>query len=248
MPRAAVRGWGIAAYVLLLGLAALWLAWLLLAKVDFLYPVAYRLLDIPATLNTFVPQNRHGRQDFIRTDAAEHARLFAAMAEAVRHGGKGLEELRYHDPQGRELGRLLTRDEVTHLRDVAHLVERGERAGLLALVGWAVFALLLGLKHVPLPSAGRLLAGSVASLAVLAGASFVLGPVEVFYALHRWVFPPDHPWFFYYQDSLMSSLMQAPNLFGFIGALWLGASLVLLLTLNHAVRLVVRMLMSRRSS
>lgn len=247
MPRA-VRGWVIAAYGLLLWLAALWLAWLLLAKVDFLYPVAYRLLDIPATLNTFVPQNRHGRQDFIRTDAAEHARLFAAIAKAVRHGGQGLEGLRYHDPQGRELGCLLTADEVIHLRDVAHLIERGERAGLLAFVGWAALALLLGLKHVPVPRAGRLLAGSVAGLAVLAGALFALGPVEVFYAWHRWVFPPDHPWFFHYQDSLMSSLMQAPNLFGFIGALWLGASLALLLALNHAVRLAVRILMPRRSS
>ncbi len=247
MPRA-VRGLAVTAYGILLWPAALWLAWLLLAKVDFLYPAGYRLLDIPATLSTYVPQNRHGRQDFTRTDAAEHARLFAAIAEAVRHGGKGLEELRYHDPQGRELGRLLTRDEVTHLRDVAHLVESGERAGLLALAGWAVLALLLSLGHVPVPRAGRLLAGSLAGLAVLAGALFALGPVEVFYAWHRWVFPPDHPWFFYYQDSLMSSLMQAPNLFGFIGALWLGASLVLLLALNHAVRLAARILMPRRSS
>ncbi|MEO1750836.1 DUF1461 domain-containing protein [Thiofaba sp. EF100] len=247
MPRA-VRGLAIAAYGLLLWLAALWLAWLLLAKVDFLYPMAYRLIDIPATLNTFVPQNRHGRQDFIRTDAAEHARLFAAIAEAVRHGGQGLEGLRYHDPQGRELGRLLTADEVTHLRDVAHLIETGERAGLLALAGWGGLALLLSLGRVPVPQAGRLLAGSLAGLALLAGALLALGPVEVFYAWHRWVFPPDHPWFFYYQDSLMSSLMQAPNLFGFIGALWLGASLMLLLALNVMARQAGRILMQRRSS
>lgn len=247
MPRA-VRGWAIAAYGLLLWLAALWLAWLLLAKVDFLYPVAYRLLDIPTTLHTFVPQNRHGRQDFIRTDAAEHARLFAAIAEAVRHGGQGLEGLRYHDPQGRELGGLLTADEVTHLRDVAHLIGFGERAGLLALAGWGGLALLLSLGRMPVPQTARLLAGSLAGFVLLAGALLVLGPVEVFYAWHRWVFPPDHPWFFYYQDSLMSSLMQAPNLFGFIGVLWLGASLVLLLALNAMARVAGRILMPRRSS
>jgi hypothetical protein len=243
MPKT-VQGWAIAAYGILLWPAALWLAWLGLAKLDFLYPLGYRLLDIPATLSTYVPQNRHGRQDFTRTDAAEHARLFAAIAAAVRHGGKGLEELRYRDPQGRDLGPLLTTDELTHLRDVAHLVESGERIGLLAFVGWAVLVLLLSLGRVPIPGAGRLLFGSLAGLAVLAGALFALGPVDLFYAWHRWVFPPDHPWFFYYQDSLMSSLMQAPNLFGFIGALWLGASLVLLLALNHAVRI----LMPRRSS
>ncbi|MEW5973741.1 MAG: DUF1461 domain-containing protein [Pseudomonadota bacterium] len=246
MPRA-VRGLAVTAYGILLWPAALWLAWLLLAKVDFLYPAGYRLLDIPATLAAFVPHNRHGRQDFTRTDAAEHARLFASMAHAIRHGGEGLEGLRYRDPQGRELGRLLTPDEVTHLRDVAHLVEAGERAGLLALAGWAVLAVLLGLRRVPLPGAGRLLAGSSAVLALFAGALLALGPVEVFYAWHRWVFPPEHPWFFYYQDSLMSSLMQAPNLFGFIGVLWLFTAILILLALNAVARRAGQFVINRRS-
>lgn len=246
MPRP-VRGLAIAAYGLLLWPAALWLAWLLLAKVDFLYPAGYRLLDIPATLAAYVPHNRHGRQDFTRTDAAEHARLFAAMAHAVRHGGEGLEALRYRDPQGRELGRLLTRDEVTHLRDVAHLVEAGEHAGLLALAGWALLAVLLGLRHVPVPGLGRLLLGSLAVLVVCAGALFALGPVEVFYAWHRWIFPPEHPWFFYYQDSLMSSLMQAPNLFGFIGVLWLFTAVLILLALNAVARRAGQSVINRRS-
>jgi hypothetical protein len=34
--------------------------------------------------------------------------------------------------------------------------------------------------------------------------------------MHVWVFPADHQWFFYYQDSLMSTLMKAPYLFGYI--------------------------------
>jgi len=230
------------AYAFLLWPAALWLAWLLLARVDFLYPAAYRLLDIPATLATYVPHNRHGRQDFIYTDAAEHARLFAAMAHAIRHGGEGLEELRYRDPQGRELGRLLTLDELTHLRDVAQLVEAGERAGLLAFIGWLALTIVLGLGRIPLPSTKRLLIASLTLLALMAGVLLALGPVEVFYAWHRWVFPPGHPWFFYYQDSLMSSLMQAPNLFGVIAAAWLCAGLALLLALHAAARWVGRMI------
>jgi len=31
--------------------------------------------------------------------------------------------------------------------------------------------------------------------------------------LHVLIFPADHQWFFYYQDSLMSTLMKAPDLF-----------------------------------
>lgn len=247
MPRPA-RGFLLVAYGLLLWPAALWLAWLLLARVDFLYPAAYRLLDIPATLAAYVPHNRHGRQDFAQTDAAEHALLFAAMVHAVRHGGEGLEALDYHDPQGRKLGLLLTPAEVTHLRDVSRLVEAGERAGLLAFSGWVIIAFLLGLLRVPPPGLKRLLFGSLAVLSVLAGVLLAYGPVEVFYAWHTWVFPPDHPWFFYYQDSLMSSLMQAPNLFGVIGGLWLFTSGMVLLGLVAIGRLLGRIFMQRRSS
>jgi hypothetical protein len=44
-----------------------------------------------------------------------------------------------------------------------------------------------------------------------------VGWVEVFYAAHRWIFPDDHQWFFFYQESLMSTMMQAPDLFLYIG-------------------------------
>ncbi len=239
------RAGALAAYALLLWLAALWLAWIVLARADFLYPVAYRLLDIPSTLEAYVPHNRHGRQDFLSTDAAEHARLFSAIVHAVRHGGEGLEEIGYHDPQGHRLGRLLTEDEITHLRDVAHLVSTWERVGLFAFAAWLGLGLISILRRLPLPGMGRLLKGCVGLLLLAAGLVVLAGPVEVFYAWHRWVFPPGHPWFFYYQDSLMSSLMQAPNLFGFIGVLWLFTALLVLLALHIFMRMVARGLLGR---
>ncbi|MFB0999964.1 MAG: hypothetical protein QMC13_06995, partial [Colwellia sp.] len=45
----------------------------------------------------------------------------------------------------------------------------------------------------------------------------IFGFTEIFYYLHTVVFPDDHQWFFYYQESLMSSLMKAPDLFAGIG-------------------------------
>jgi hypothetical protein len=55
----------------------------------------------------------------------------------------------------------------------------------------------------------------------------IAGPTQVFYQFHLWIFPADHQWFFYWQDSLMSTLMKAPVLFGGIAAvIALGALLL----------------------
>ena len=51
--------------------------------------------------------------------------------------------------------------------------------------------------------------------------------------MHEMVFPDDHQWFFYYQDSLMTTLMKAPDIFFAIGAVWaiLASVIYLLLSL-----------------
>ena len=62
---------------------------------------------------------------------------------------------------------------------------------------------------------------------------FAVGAHDVFKAMHEMVFPDDHQWFFYYQDSLMTTLMKAPDIFFAIGAVWaiLASVIYLLLTL-----------------
>tara|TARA_Y100000588_G_scaffold356149_1_gene412087 strand:- start:498 stop:764 length:267 start_codon:yes stop_codon:yes gene_type:complete len=60
---------------------------------------------------------------------------------------------------------------------------------------------------------------TIALSAITTGVVFALGPKQVFYWFHIKVFPEGHQWFFYYQESLMSTLMKAPDLFGFIAVL-----------------------------
>jgi hypothetical protein len=60
--------------------------------------------------------------------------------------------------------------------------------------------------------------------------------VPVFYALHDWIFPPDRPWFFYYQDSLLTTMMKAPDLFGAIAAEILAVALLLYTGILFAAR------------
>jgi len=206
-------------------LMAALLAWHLLAQLNFGYALAYPLLDIEEHIQTFGPQNRY-KEGFGETGPEEHRALFAAISESIQNSGEGLAQIEYQKPDGSR-SRLLREPEVVHLQDVALLVDALYWAGALAVVLGAALGFVAYRRRLKPPQPGWVLAGFALVLAAGGATLALLGPVEVFYGLHDLIFPPDHPWFFYYQDSLMTTLMKAPDLFGFIGALWLLLSLAL---------------------
>jgi len=226
---------------LALGLASLFIAWRSLAAVDFAYPLLYDVLSIDATIARYAPRNEV-RPGFQYTDRAERERLFAAIVDAVRHDGRGLGTLVYHAPNGRILGRLLTPPEIQHLRDVARLVGAFERAGWLALLAVAGLLAAAVLRRERMPPLWTFGAGAFLVLGAGTLITFLLGPVHVFYWLHRHIFPPGHEWFFYYEQSLMSTMMQAPNLFG-----WIAVFLLALAVLVFAVALLASRLLLERT-
>lgn len=216
-------------------LAALWIAWRCLAAADFLYPVFYDLLDIEAHIEEFAPQNRY-KHDFETTSRDERLRLFAAIVAAIEDSGRGLPALDYRDPGGRRIDHLLRAPEIGHLQDVAALVDRVRVLGWLA-VGWtAVHLLLIRMFGWRVPAVGRLVGASIAVTVAGIALVLVIGPKRVSSVLHELVFPPDHPWFFYYQDSLMSTMMKAPDLFGAIALALLALALVFYAALLCAAR------------
>lgn len=201
------------------------LAWHLLAQVDFGYALGYSVLDIGSHIEEFGPQNRY-RPDFEKTDRDEHFRLFGAITDGIQSDGEGLAEIRYPLVDGTR-ATLLRPQEVVHLQDVARLIKHYYQAGSVAAV------LLLGLLiysfrcRRPPPKPTKIL--TIFGAVVVAGAIalWLIGSVRVFYWLHQYAFPKDNPWFFYYQDSLMTTLMKAPDLFGFIGLLLLALTAVI---------------------
>lgn len=220
-----VRGLHWALLLLALAVSALFATWHALAAVDFGYPVWYEVLDIDRTIETSGPRNST-RPDFQGTDRAERERLFGAIVDAVHDDGRGLDALTYHDPSGQPIGPLLTRPEIVHLEDVAHLVATFTRAGWVATGVLLVLAIAAVPRRAPPPSGRRIAAVTALLLGVVTAGVLLAGPVRVFYGLHEILFPPEHEWFFYYDESLMSMLMQAPNLFGPIAVAWIIASLV----------------------
>lgn len=214
-----------AAMVIGLAVAALFLSWHALASFDFGYGVWYDALEIDETIATYGPEN-HYRPAFHHTDRSERERLFSAIVDAIHHNGAGLDELTYHLPDGRAVAPLLTPPEIAHLEDVARLVQVLNLAGLAGTVVFVLLAAHAGWRHARPPSGTRIAAVTVGVLLTGAAAILLIGPVRVFYALHEVIFPPDNPWFFYYEDSLMSMMMQAPDLFGPIAALWVVLALL----------------------
>lgn len=206
-------------------LGSLFLAWRLLAVLDFMYPAVYETADLGAHIKKYAPLNRY-RDGFELTTREEHQRLFGDIAEAIRDSGNGLGSLVYKDPDGKTLGVLLRPAEIIHLTDVAKLVRTLERAGIAAVFVLVAVLITVRRQRILLPSPVRLFALAAGSVFVISMGIIVAGPVDVFYGLHRRIFPSDNQWFFYYEESLMSTLMKAPDLFGYIAVILVALTLL----------------------
>jgi len=205
---------------------ALFIAWQLLSTVNFLYPLWHNALNIGDTVRVYGPQNRY-RHGFEQTTAQEQARLFAAILDAVENDGRGLNDLRYRDPEGKPIDRLLTPPEIVHLKDVTRLIAGFYKFSWACLIVFIAVIISLWMRPTARPALKRVLV--TFSTVITAGTVLVLvlGAKKVFYKLHTWIFPEGHRWFFYYQESLMTTLMKAPDLFAGIAVEWLVLTLML---------------------
>jgi len=200
--------------------ASLLASWQLLKSADFLYPLWYDVIGIDRTIAEYGPKNSY-REYFELTTREERSRLFAAIVAGIHDGGQGLETLTYHDARGQAVAPLLRSPEITHLRDVARLVDGLYRFGLGAIVVWIIVLASLWRMHLPPPPLGRYFAGLGLLAVMTTFAVIAIGAKKVFYTAHALIFPAGHQWFFYYEESLMTMLMKAPDLFAAIAAEWL---------------------------
>lgn len=199
---------------------ALFLAWHTLSSVHFLYPLLYDTLDFGAVIQHYAPLNIH-KSDFEQTDRTQHIALFAEIVRAINRGGEGLAEMVYYTPQGQVIDTFLHSAEVIHLQDVANLLETLTRATYWVMGGLCLLVMGLKWKKRPLNHLAKTLGWT---LAALGGGTFLViawDAQALFYALHTLVFPEQHQWFFYYQESLMTTLMKAPDIFAAIAGLLL---------------------------
>lgn len=187
-----------------------------MASVDFAYPLLHDVMDIEQHTLKYGPQNRY-RNNFENTDRDERIRLFSAINTAIHHQGKGLEGISYFDKDTRQkISTLLHTSEILHLQDVSILVDLFRYTALTAFCIWLILMWIYYKRRINPPNIKQ---QSLSTLFILLASTIIIliiGPVNVFYAFHEWLFPANHKWFFYYQESLMTILMKAPYLFGYI--------------------------------
>jgi len=209
-------------YTLLTILLSITLSWVVLAKSDFLYGIWHDYGGIGAAIDKYGPSNRY-KVGFGETTREERIRLFAAINRSVHRGGTGLEQIAYSAPALETPQLMLREPEVVHLQDVANLIDVLFWVGFGSFILWVEVTSYLLLVKKTMPGLKDQLLAMLSMLLACMMAVFLIGPNKVFSAFHIWVFPDGHQWFFYYQESLMSTLMYAPYLFA-----WIAFAMVLL--------------------
>lgn len=190
-------------------------SWLVHKQINFAYPAWYQVLQIQNHIDEYAPQNKFQKQSFQTTSPKQHISLFAQINTAIHQNGIGLESIRYRG-ENQYSQQLLTQAEIVHLKDVASLINTLSLISIAHLIMCILLVIYIKQCRVNRPKATAILATTTISALTLIGTLLIYGFEQVFYQLHQWVFPKNHQWFFYYQDSLMSTLMKAPDLFAYI--------------------------------
>lgn len=216
---------------------ALGISWMIWASFDFAYEYLYTLINIDQHIAQFAPRN-YAKSGFELTTEAERFRLFSEIVRAIHQQGTGLSSLAYFNAEGQLIQTLFTRDEVIHLQDVSILIDRLKWTLLACaiLFFWLLMDLYKG--RIPMPSLGTLVTYILTTLVFMIILVLLIGAHDVFYQLHVWVFPDEHKWFFYYEESLMSTMMKAPDLFAYIAVLLLVLAVALFILIMWLLRLI----------
>lgn len=209
--------WGL--FLLLTFVITLPASWWALSKVDFAYSFLYDQIGISEHIAIYAPRNNKNKNEFEFTPKAERVALFHGIVNAINNNGKGLVQLDYKNQKNQRIG-LLTVAEIIHLRDVSNLLNKLKPLALGVLAVWLIIMIILRLKRIKLPPAKQLLVSTLIILIIFSVILVFIGAEKVFNQLHIWVFPNNHQWFFYYEESLMSTMMKAPDLFAYIAGLW----------------------------
>ena len=221
--------------------SCLYVSWQVLSQANFLYDQIYEHNNLEAHVNEFAPLNRNDKESFALTSKTERVRVFNDIAREINSGGGGLGSIAYTPEGAGAATPFLVEAERDHLQDVANLVSSLKPIGavlaslLIAFYGFCWYYKVSRYQYFWRPSGIFISLFQISAVAVLCIAiTFALGPQQTFYLLHEWAFSDKAQWYFYFEDSLMTTLMPEivfANIAALLGILtvltWLVANFVL---------------------
>ena len=181
---------------------------------------------IETHINEFAPQNRQNRNNFEQTSKDERVRIVGEILRIVNAKGVGLKAIQYFNTDGAPINLFLTLEEVDHLEDIGVLVQlMNNLAFIFILLLLLIISLAWRYKRAA-PSLLMLICSMASFVVTITGCIIFLGPLEVFNKLHELVFADKSQWHFYYQDSLMTTLLKAPDTFASMAVLMTAIALM----------------------
>jgi lipoprotein signal peptidase len=206
-------------------ISCLYMSWQILAQANFLYDQIYDHNNLEKHINEYAALNRNGKESFALTDKAERVQIFNDIAREINTGGEGLATISFVSTGEARRASFLIPEERDHLQDVANLVTSLKPLGallasaLIAFYGFCWYYKVSRYQYFWRPSGVFVSLFQIAAVAALCVAiTFALGPQQTFYLLHDWAFSDKAQWYFYFEDSLMTTLMPEV-VFGNIAAL-----------------------------
>lgn len=184
-------------------------SWYICSLYDFFYPQLYHGLNISEHISNYGPENIY-KYGFQLTSEAERLRIFSEIVDAINSWGVRFEQIQYHPEGGGGALPFLRKPEIDHLLDVKHLVSVFNVVGLAS--GTLYFVLFFCKADKKTETSTLYIKIPLFVLLFVV----IIWFKEIFYFLHEVVFPEGNQWFFYYQESLMTTLMKAPDLFFYI--------------------------------
>ncbi len=216
---------------------SLCVSWVLLASLNFAYPLLHDYTGINENIALYGPRNRI-KPDFNQTTREERIRLFAGIVKSIHLQGEGLGELTYHTKNGKEI-KLLTAAEVVHLKDVSVLYEKLKYSAIAVFFIWFWLMVMRFRWRLKMPGTA-VLVSYVLLVPVSTSVVYIAGAEKLFYTLHTLFFPAGHQWFFYYEESLMSMMMKAPDMFAYIAVMLVVFALCISVTIFFLAKSVAQ--------
>jgi hypothetical protein len=207
-------------------IVSFFLSWKALSSQNFLYEFWYDNTKLEKFIDFYAPLNRF-KPEFSETSREERIRLFSETVKSINNHGEGLADISFYNPEGDFLGLLYQPAELEHLFLVSKLVNFLNVLAIVCMILLFIIITTLNYYKCYLKDIKYILASYSFLLTIPTLLIFIAKPVNVFSYLHETFFPEGHQWFFYYQDSLMTTLMMAPELFAYFSVIWITCSLLL---------------------